>query len=141
MIGWFSWAANWKPPTFKKVPILWRFFFEYVCSYIFSFSFFVTGLKKRFLQFFAAQSFFIICIAIYKLNEEKIDETYDNDNLYNVKGFFGNVSKWISCEKKDSNWKQTKWTLEYVLFWIYLNPYNHMIFEVFGTLFTFIVLL
>ena len=31
--------------------------------------------------------------------------------------------------------------VEYVLFWLCLNPYNHMIFEVFGTLFTFIVLL
>ena len=55
--------------------------------------FFVTGLKKRFAQFMAAQSFFIICCVIYKLSEEKIDKTYDDDNLYNVKGFFGNRSK------------------------------------------------
>ena len=41
----------------------------------------------------AAQSFFIICCVIYKLSEEKIDKTYDDDNLYNVKGFFGNRSK------------------------------------------------
>ena len=27
--------------------------------------------------------------------------------------------------------------VEDVLFWSFLNPYSHMIFEVFGTLFTF----